>query len=59
PSQSARRADSICPLRGRPLTLLTQCHPPKGEPRSAAPMVRTAGRETRPLRCEDLPGAAS
>ena len=32
PSQSARRADSICPLRGRPLTLLTQCHPPKGEP---------------------------
>ena len=32
PSQSARRADSICPLWGRPLTLLTQSHPPKGEP---------------------------
>ena len=39
PSPSRLRRATICRLRGRPLTLLTQCHPPKGEARSAAPAV--------------------
>jgi len=37
------------PPTATPLTLLTQCHPPKGEARSAAALPRAAGDRRSPL----------